>query len=105
MRMLTVNEMTAVSGGESPCYALKGNSDCNPPDPAPSAKDIGDWADAMSLSLQAYAVKNPKQSKLVAIPILGLEATSIIAGWFEDAESNPPHGGQTHNTPPTPPGG
>ena len=100
MRALTSEELSAVSGGESPCYALKGNGDCNPPDPAPSAKDVGDWADAMSLSLQAYAVKNPKQGKILAIPILALEATSVIAGWFEDAQNNPPAGGQTHNTPP-----
>lgn len=101
MRTLTAEELSAVSGGESPCYALKGNGDCNPPDPAPSAKDVGDWADAVALSAQAKALRSTgKRATFWNAVALGADAVSTVAGWFEDAESNPPAGGQTHNTPP-----
>ena len=38
MRTLTNVELSYVSGGESPCYALKGNAGCSPSTPGMSAR-------------------------------------------------------------------
>jgi hypothetical protein len=40
MRTLTNVELGFVSGGESPCYALKGNAGCSPSTPGMSAGQI-----------------------------------------------------------------
>ena len=79
MRTLTNVELGFVSGGESPCYALKGNAGCSPSTPGMSAGQISNAAQAASLSLQAKAAQGGKGAKWYTIGALAMDAVAFIA--------------------------
>lgn len=62
----------------------------------PSAKEIGDAADAASLAMQAKALQSNggKAALLWGAGALAADVVSTVAGWFEDSENNPPGTGQ-----------
>lgn len=61
------------SGGPGDCARL------------PTAEEIGDAADALSITMQAKALKSTgKTAVLWGAAALAADAVSTVAGWFED---------------------
>ena len=85
MRTLTNVELGYVSGGESPCYALKGNAGCSPSTPGMSAGQIASSASSASIALNAAALnaKSKKTATALTAAALVCDAVAEVAGWFE----------------------
>ncbi len=82
MRTLTNLEICSVSGGESPCYSLKGNSGCSPSTPGMSARQVSSALQAGSIAAQARALKSGKKGAL----FWGAVSVALDAGaWVADA--------------------
>jgi hypothetical protein len=81
MRTLTNVELGYVSGGESPCYSLKGNGHCTPQTPGMSARQVSSAAQAASIAAQARALnsKNPRNALAWGACSLFFDAVAFVA--------------------------
>ncbi len=79
MRTLTNSEICSVSGGESPCYSLKGNSGCSPSTPGMSARQVSSALHAGSIAAQARALKGGKGALLWGAVSVALDAGAWVA--------------------------
>jgi hypothetical protein len=81
MRMLTVNEIGAVSGGEAPCITLR--TQCVGPYPY-SLSQTRAGLNAAALALGYAAIRYPGAAVPLGYVALTMAAVSEALSWFED---------------------
>jgi hypothetical protein len=79
VRTLTNVELGFVSGGESPCYALKGNAGCSPSTPGMSARQVSSALQAGSTAAQAASLKGGKSAIFWGAVSVVLDAGAWVA--------------------------